>query len=322
MHIVCLSDYPRELLDSWLADAATPCTVALAPRDVTIADLADDLARADIVIGDASRRYRLDAATLAGLDRCRLVVQPSVGLDGVIDVEAAAALGIEVVSAPGYNAEAVADWTVMAMLIALRDAVGADRGLRTAGWSSQPLGRELGAVTVGIVGFGAIGRAVRRRLAGFGSAVLYHDVVPHPVDEHGARQVDLDTLFAESDVVTLHAPLTPATHHLVDAARLARMRPGAVLVNAARGGLVDEAALVDALRSGRLGAAALDVFESEPVPHDHELLRLAAFVSPHVAAGTEHARHRVRALVGDAVRAALRAGPSAAGSDRDLTRRR
>ncbi|WP_182113214.1 MULTISPECIES: 2-hydroxyacid dehydrogenase [unclassified Actinotalea] len=309
MHVVCLSDYPRELVDSWLVGAPQPATATLAPRDATIGDLAGDLARADVVVGDASRRFRLDAATLRGLDRCRLVVQPSVGLDGVIDVDAAAAQGIEVVSAPGYNAEAVADWTVMAMLVVLRDAVAADAGLRTYGWSARPLGRELGALTVGIVGFGSIGRAVRRRLAGFGSAVLYHDVAPRPADEDGARHVDLDTLFAESDVVTLHAPLVGATHHLVDAARLARMRPGAVLVNASRGGLVDETALAAALRDGRLAGAALDVFETEPVPRDHELLRLATFVTPHVAAGTEQARRRVRALVGDVVRSALAAPP-------------
>ncbi|TDE95898.1 hypothetical protein EXU48_06475 [Occultella glacieicola] len=302
--LVCLSAYPRALVESWVADLDEPVEVVLAdgaPLEV----LVPDLARADLVVGDAARRYPLDAAVLGRMRRCRLLVHPAVGLDGVVDLAAAEAVGIRVLNAPGYNAEAVADWTLMAMLTTLRDGVRADRDLRSDGWHTRPLGRELGAMTVGIVGFGAIGRAVRDRLRGFGSRVLCSDPRPLP-DTDGATQVDLDELLGASDLVTLHAPLTESTRHLLDGPRLASMRPGSVLVNAARGELVDEAALVTALRAGRPAAAALDVFAAEPLAPFSPLLELDnVYLTPHVAAGTEQARQRVRALVRDAVRAEL-----------------
>ncbi|CAM3376547.1 2-hydroxyacid dehydrogenase [Occultella aeris] len=303
--LVCLSAYPRDLVESWVERAAR-VEVVLADG-APIGHLLPDLERADIVVGDAARRYPLDAAVLARMGRCRLLVHPAVGLDGVVDLAAAAAAGIRVVNAPGYNAEAVADWTLLAMLTTLRDGVGADRDLRSDGWHARPLGRELGAMTVGIVGFGAIGRAVHRRVRGFGARVLCSD--PRPLtaaDAEGATQVDLDELLAGSDLVTLHAPLTDGTRHLLNAARLAGMREGSVLVNAARGELVDEAALVDALRAGRPAAAALDVFATEPLPAFSPLLDLDnVFLTPHIAAGTEQARQRVRALVRDVIRAEL-----------------
>ncbi|MFD6178138.1 MULTISPECIES: NAD(P)-dependent oxidoreductase [unclassified Isoptericola] len=303
--LLCLSDYPRDLVEGWVAGADVE--VVLAPGGAGVPDLPGALARADVVVGDAARRVPLDAAALAGMGRCRLVVHPAVGLDGVVDLDAARARGIRVVNAPGYNADAVADWALMAMLLLLRDGVAADRDLRARGWHPRPLGRELGALTVGIVGYGAIGRAVHRRLRGFGARVVVTS--GHPTDDvaaAGGTQTDLPTLLEGSDVVTLHAPLTAATRHLLDAPRLAAMRPGSVLVNAARGELVDEAALVAALRAGRPAAAALDVFATEPLLPDSPLLALDnAYLSPHVAAGTVQARERVRALVGQAVRAAL-----------------
>ncbi|MFE6970423.1 NAD(P)-dependent oxidoreductase [Isoptericola sp. NPDC057653] len=308
--LVCLSDYPRDLVEGWVAGADVE--VVLTPGGAGVPDLPAVLGRADVVVGDAARRVPLDAAALEGMVRCRLVVHPAVGLDGVVDLDAARARGIRVVNAPGYNADAVADWALMAMLLLLRDGVGADRDLRTRGWHARPLGRELGALTVGIVGYGAVGRAVHRRLRGFGAQVVVttgHDTAD--VAAAGGTQTDLGTLLARSDVVTLHAPLTAATRHLLDATRLASMRPGSVLVNAARGELVDEAALAVALHAGRPAAAALDVFAAEPLSPSSPLLGLSnAYLSPHVAAGTVQARHRVRALVGEAVRAAL-ADPAA-----------
>lgn len=179
--------------------------------------------------------------------------------------------------------------------------------MRAQGWHRRPLGRELGAVTVGIVGYGAIGRGVRRRLAGFGSTVLVTD--ERDVFDADVGQTSLDDLLQRADVVTLHAPLLPSTRHMLTVERLASMREGSVLVNAARGGLVDEAALATALTNGRPAVAVLDVFENEPLPESSPLYGLENVVlSPHVAAGTEQARHRVRALVGDAVREFLRSG--------------
>lgn len=304
--LVCLSDYPRELLASWVK--GVDVEVVTVPTGADLAAMLPDLARADVVIGDAARRFALDASVLAQLERCRLVFHPAVGLDGVIDLEAARAHGIEVRSAPGYNADAVADWTVMAMLLGLRGAVAADRDMRAQGWHRRPLGRELGAVTVGIVGYGAIGRGVRRRLAGFGSTVLVTD--EREVNDPDVEQTSLDDLLQRADVVTLHAPLLGSTRHMIGAERLASMREGSVLVNAARGGLVDEAALAAALTHGRPAVAVLDVFETEPLPASSPLLALENVVlSPHVAAGTEQARQHVRALVGDAVREFFRSSP-------------
>ncbi|MGO1974036.1 MAG: 2-hydroxyacid dehydrogenase [Propionibacteriaceae bacterium] len=306
--VVCLSDYPHALVSEWASAAGTnrPVEVVLARRDQTVADLADDLARAHVVIGDAARRFPLTAAVINSLAHCRDLIQPSVGLDGVVDTAAARERGIRVTNAPGYNADAVADWTVMAMLITLRGAVRADRELRRGDWPQPPLGRELGAVTVGLIGYGAIGQAVHRRLRGFGTRVLCH--TPHPpVGADAPSFVSLDTLLADSDAVSLHAPLTERTRAMISSDRLARMRTGSVLVNASRGALVDEAALVTALTDGHLAAAALDVFATEPLPADSPLRDLPqVFLTPHLAAGTEQARVRVRRLVADALATALR----------------
>ena len=303
--LLCLSDYPRELVQGWVADLDVE--VEIASRTDQISDLTEQLRRAEVVIGDAARRFRLDAAAIAELHRCRLIMHPAVGLDGVLDTGAAAARGIRVQNAPGYNAEAVADWALMAMLLLLRDAVAAEAALRTDGWARRPLGRELGALTVGIVGYGAIGRAVHQRLRGFGSEVLISD--PRPAHTAGAQQVPLEDLLRRSDVLTLHAPLTASTRHLLDAERLALLPPGSVLVNAARGELVDERALAAALAAGRPQAAALDVFTVEPLAADSPLRSLPnLYLSPHVAAGTQQARARVRTLVGEVVRAELLSG--------------
>lgn len=297
--LVCLSDYPAELLASWVA--GTDAEVVTVPAGADMSAMLPDLARADIVIGDAARRFPLDDSVLAQMQHCRLVFHPAVGLDGVIDLDAAREHGIEVRSAPGYNADAVADWTLMAMLLGLRGAVAADRDMRAQGWHRRPLGRELGAVTVGIVGYGAIGRGVRRRLEGFGSTVLVTD--ERDVTDADVEQTSLDDLLQRADVVTLHAPLLPSTAGMINAERLASMREGSVLVNAARGGLVDESALASALTMGRPAVAVLDVFETEPLPSSSPLFGLANVVlSPHVAAGTEQARQRVRGMVGAAVR--------------------
>lgn len=308
VRVVCLSDYPHDLVTEWAAAAGTsrPVEVVVARRDQTVADLADDLASAQVVIGDAARQFPLTTGMINSLEHCRDLIQPSVGLDGVVDTAAAHDRGIRLTNAPGYNADAVADWTVMAMLITLRGAARTDRAFRADGWPQPPLGRELGAVTVGLVGHGAIGRAVHRRLRGFGTRVLCH--TPHPTPGPDAPLfVDLDSVLADSDVVSLHAPLTTRTRSMINARRLARMRSGSVLVNASRGPLVDESALVAALADGHLAAAALDVFATEPLPADSPLRDLPqVFLTPHVAAGTEQARVRVRRVVADALATALR----------------
>ncbi len=222
----------------------------------------------------------IDRATLQGLDRLRVLARTGVGFDA-IDIAAAAELGIPVVTTPGQNERAVADHTLALILAALRRLHGDDAALRAGRWErgGGHLAWELTGTTVGIVGYGAIGRLVARRLAGFDVNILVNDVVP--VD--GVEQVDLDTLLARSDVVTLHVPLEPGTRGLIGERELALLGPDGVLVNTSRGGVVDEDALAGALAGGRLRAAAIDVFEQEP-PAGTPLAELSnCILTPHVA---------------------------------------
>ena len=220
-----------------------------------------------------------------------------------IDVEYADSIGI-LVENVSYSPDSVADYTLMLMLMALRDAKAVVRRTDMHDYRlSEARGRELRDLTVGVIGTGRIGAAVMDRLRGFGCRVLAHD--KRPVDRPGPRaeHVPLDELLRRSDLVTLHAPLTAATHHLLDRRRLAQLKDGALIVNTARGGLIDTEALVQELESGRLGGAALDVVEGEEgvfyadcrdAPMESKaLLRLQelpnALITPHTAYYTDHA---------------------------------
>jgi D-3-phosphoglycerate dehydrogenase len=262
------------------------------------------VAGADLVLADKRHRHRLDGGILAAMTRCGLIQQPAVGFDA-IDHRAAAELGIPVANAAGYNRDSVAYRTVMAILTLARDGGRADRAMRDGGWPSQRLrGRELGALTVGIVGLGNIGNAVASRLRAFGCRLLFTDVIPRSLP--GAIQVGLDELLAESDVVTVHVPLDHDTRHLFGDEQLARMRPGAILVNASRGPVVDEAALVRALDAGHLGGAGLDVFEVEPLAADSSLRAFDnVFLTPHSAAWTAEAEARLLEVCGANLRRVL-----------------
>lgn len=293
--VVCLSDYPPELVRDWVSGTAE---VVVAERAAGWESVAPALGRAQVVIADAARRLVLDSDAIDRLECCRLIIVPAVGIEGSLDVVAARARGLQVVNAPGYNADAVADWTVWAMLQALREP----EDLRRHGWRSTPLGRELGAIRVGLLGYGAIGRAVHRRLAGFGTTVLHH--TSRRGDDQG--WVELEELFAGCDIVSLHAPLTPDTAGLVGERLLALMPQDSVLINAARGAVVVEKDLVAALRAGRPARAVLDVFAVEPLPADSPLRTLDnVLLTPHIAAGTQQARGRVRTLVRTHLREAL-----------------
>ncbi len=255
-------------------------------------------------------RTQVRGALLAAAPRLAVVGRLGVGLDN-IDVEACRARGIAVHPATGANDLSVAEYVITAALVLLRGAWFASGAVAAGEWPRQRLmGRELAGKQLGLVGFGAIARETATRARALGMTVAGCD--PYLPADHaawaGARRMALDELLASSDVVSLHVPLTPETQRLLNADALARMKPDAILVNAARGGVVDEPALVQALRSGRLGGAALDVFEREPV--DAEAGRLLAGVpnlllTPHIAGVTVESNVRVSDVTARAVAAQL-----------------
>ncbi|MFA5885219.1 MAG: D-glycerate dehydrogenase [Acidimicrobiia bacterium] len=240
---------------------------------------------------------RIDADVLdAGGARLRVVANVAVGYDNV-DVTAAHARGIAVTNTPGVLDETTADLAFLLILGAARLASDAERDLRDGTWDgweiTEYLGVDVHGATLRVVGFGRIGQAVARRAGGFAMEVLHH--TRHDTGLPGWTD-DLDGLLVTSDFVSLHTPLTDATRHLIDARRLALMKPTAVLVNTARGPVVDEAALADALHAGRLFAAGIDVYEREPEVHPRLLTAPRAMLLPHLGSASVATRTRMAHL--------------------------
>ena len=258
------------------------------------------VAAADAVI--VRNRTQVDAELLAAAPRLRCVGRLGVGLDN-IDIKACAKRNVSVHPATGANAASVAEYVIGALLVLVRGCFGANAAMLAGGWPRGALGGggEIGGRTLGLVGFGTIAREVASRARALGMTVIAHDPVlaaDNPAWRDVGR-VALRDLLARADAVSLHVPLTDETRGLIDADALAAMKPSAVLVNTARGGVVDEAALADALRAGRLGGAALDVFEEEPLGAE----AARAFegcpnlvLTPHVAGVTAEANDRVSRL--------------------------
>lgn len=227
----------------------------------------------------------IDNALLERLPDLRVISKVGVGLD-TIDVTAVERRGIRLAWSPGTNSRSVTELALALAISALRHVAQASDELRRGVWS-QPKGRLLSSKTVGIVGFGHAGRDLASLLRPFDCRILAADT--RPLEERDVEHVPLDELLAEADVVSLHVTLDDSTRGLLDRRRLELMKPSAVLVNTARGGLVDEEALADLLREGRLGAAAFDVFALEP-PGDSALLHLPNFLgTPHIGGSTEEA---------------------------------
>jgi glyoxylate reductase len=241
---------------------------------------------------------RVDAALLDALPTVRHVASYGVGVNH-IDLDATRARKVLVTNTPGVLTEATADHAMALLLAAARRVAEGDRLIRARGWKAMDpaflLGTEVNGKTLGIVGFGRIGQAVARRAHGFGMRILYAD--PDPVDVPYARQVPLDVLLAESDLVTLHTPLTKETENLISRERIARMKQGVVVVNTSRGPVVDDAALAEALASGRVGAAGLDVFRDEPQVPAAYLGLENVVLTPHIGSGTRETRAAMARLV-------------------------
>ncbi len=291
--------------------AAAGHTVEIWPGELPPppADLAAALTRSDAVMAmvvDTITPAMLDAAP-----RLRIVANMAAGYDN-IDPDAAADRGVWVTNTPGVLAETTAEFTFALILAAARRVVEADRDTRAGGWRTWSptafLGRDLFGATLGIIGLGEIGEAVARRARGFHMRLLYTSRTRKPALEAdlGLAYRPLQALLAEADIVTIHTPLTPATRGLIGPAALAAMKPGAILVNTARGPIVDQDALVEALRSGHLAAAALDVTSPEPLPPDHPLYAFPnVIITPHIASASLATRSRMAAIAAANILAVL-----------------
>jgi D-3-phosphoglycerate dehydrogenase / 2-oxoglutarate reductase len=264
-----------------------------------------DIADADAVLVRSATQ--IDAEALAAAPKLKVIARAGVGLDNV-DIPAATRAGVMVINAPTSNIISAAELAVGLILASLRNIAPADASMKRGEWARKHLtGTELHGKTVGVVGFGKIGVLVAERLRPFGVELLAYDpyVPAGRAAEFGARLVGLDELMRLSDVVTVHMPKTPETLGLIGAAELALAKPTLHIVNAARGGLIDEQALADALSEGRIAAAALDVFTTEPPADNPVLAQPNVTLTPHLGASTDEAQEKAGVAVAQSVRLAL-----------------
>ncbi|VTU23688.1 Glyoxylate/hydroxypyruvate reductase B [Variovorax sp. SRS16] len=262
---------------------------------------------------------RIDAALLDACPSLKAVCNVGVGYNNV-DVAACTARGVLVTNTPDVLTETTADYGFALMMATARRIAESEHFLRAGGWTKPGIfdmfaGADVHGATLAILGMGRIGRAIARRgAAGFGMRVIYHNrsrLAPDVEAESGARYVDKATLLKEADHLVLVVPYSPASHHAIGAAELAQMKPGATLTNIARGGIVDDAALAEALRKGTIAAAGLDVFEGEPTVHPALLKLPNVVLTPHIGSASVKTRRAMAALTIDNLIAALGFGPSA-----------
>lgn len=256
---------------------------------------------------------RIDAEVMdAAGPGLKVISNCAVGFDN-IDVAEATRRGIPVGNTPGVLTETTADFAFALLMAAARRIVEGERFVRAGKWKTwgltQLLGQDVHRATLGIIGYGRIGQALARRARGFEMRILYYDPF-HPeepqADESGAQKVDLDTLLRQADFISLHVPLTEQTYHMINAEAFSKMKPTAILINTARGAVVDPQALYQALKGGQIAAAALDVTEPEPLPPDHPLLSLEnLIVTPHIASASVETRGKMVQIALDNLRAGL-----------------
>lgn len=255
---------------------------------------------------------RIDGALMdAAGPQLKVISQMAVGYDN-IDIAAATERGIPVGNTPGVLTEATADLTFALLLAAARRIVEGVNYIKAGEWKTwEPetlLGADLTGATLGIVGWGRIGQAVAKRASGFDMRIIAHS--RSPISEDGVKQVDFDTLLAKSDFVSLHTPLTPETRHLINREALRKMKRTAILINTARGPIVDQEALYDALTDGTIAYAALDVTDPEPMQPDHPLLSLPnVTIVPHIGSASVRTRNRMAEIAADNLLAGLSGKP-------------
>ena len=260
-------------------------------------------AAADVDVLIVRNRTQVRGELLQALARCKVVGRLGVGLDN-IDVPACQARGMQVIPATGANALSVAEYVIGTAMLLLRGAYQSQAAMVQGQWPRNALssGREIHGKTLGLIGYGSIGQLTARLAQALGMQVQAHDALmapDHPAfASTGVQAVSLDTLLAASDVISLHVPLLPSTQNLINASRLAQVKPGAIVINSARGGVVDEAAVVAALRSGHLGGAALDVFEQEPLKSGAMFADCPNLIlTPHIAGVSLESNERVSDLI-------------------------
>lgn len=269
-------------------------------------ELAKAIAGMDAVLVRSATRITRDA--LAHADRLKVIGRAGVGVD-TIDVEAATERGIAVMNAPAGNTIAAAELALALLLSLIRRVPAADRSMKAGQWDRASFGgTELHRKTLGLVGAGRVGGEVARRARAFGMRVLAYDpfLTPAAAAEMGVELIELDPLLKAADVLSLHVPLTDKTRGMLGSRELGLLKSSTVIINAARGGVLDEAALLTHLKEGRIAGAALDVFEQEPLPADHPFRSLPNVVlTPHLGASTEEAQLNVAVEIAEAVRGAL-----------------
>lgn len=299
-------DLVRGLFEPLGAEVTVP---AVRDRDGLHAALAD----ADLVVGDFTGELALDAEAVAAAPRLAFVQMPSVGVDSC-DLAALAAADVPVANTAGANARSVAEWAMAATFDLSRSLSWADRRMRDGGWPQMETAAhgadELTGRRVGVLGMGAIGAEAARLFSAIGCPVSYWSRRRRPDGECAGEYKEIEELLAASDVVVVCLPLTEETRGLLDSRRLALLPRGALLVNVARGGIAPDDAVLDALESGRLAGAALDVYDKEPPPADHPFRRHEnVLLSPHCAGATRQAQSNVITMVIDNMRAAIEGRP-------------
>jgi lactate dehydrogenase-like 2-hydroxyacid dehydrogenase len=294
----------HNLPDSWLAGLDEHGEVLIGPTTTEESGLSTALRRRLPEAGGllSMLTVRVDESLLAAAPHLRVVSNMAVGVDN-IDLAACTARGVPVGHTPGVLTEATADLTLALLLATARRLPEAGRDARAGRWTTWSpdgwLGADLHGATLGIVGLGKIGTAVAERARAFGLRLVYAGPnAKSDVEARlGIRRLPFAALLAESDFVTLHVPLSPETRHLIDEAALRRMKPGAILINVARGPVVDSLALYRALSTGRIAAAGLDVTDPEPLPPDHPLYTLDnCLILPHIGSATHATRRRMAEL--------------------------
>ena len=299
--VLSLSPLPKGFLDQLISPYLKGQSVeVISVVDMSPAEIHAAISRADILLGDYTFEYKITAETVRDASRLKLIQQPSVGVQH-IDLDACRAKRIPVANAAGANDRSVAEHTIMLAMMLLKKALYFHSRTEKGEWTQREAFEvgvyELSGKRWGIVGMGRIGRELAWRLRHFEVEVLYYDIDPLPEDQEGSlgvKSVPLDKLIRKSDIVSLHLPLTPETRHMISAESLRQMKPGSYIINVARGELIDETALAEALNTGRLAGAGIDVFSQEPLNRANPLLKCRNVVlTPHLAGTTNEARARI-----------------------------